>query len=565
VNAGTIRHEMADGEHSFDYLIAGAGTAGCVLANRLSEDPNNKVCLIEAGPKDSHPFIRVPALVGAALTLKHLSWGLDTVPQENLNGRRIPIPRGRVLGGSSSVNGMVYFRGHRRDYDDWAAAGNSGWSFAEVLPYFIRSENNEMYGASPYHGHEGPMHVSDIRNPNPLNAVFADAMRSLQFRHCDDFNGPEPEGYGLRQGAIRDGRRESGVTAFLKPAAKRPNLTVMTGATVARVTIADMRATGVDLLVDGQPRHVTARREVILCGGTIGSPQMLLLSGIGDGDALQKVGIGVRHHLPAVGGNYHDHVAANVQMWTTNSQSYGISLKALPRGAWNVLQYLAAREGPFASNVFESQALLRSSAALDRPDIQVVFQPARRNQGTFPLPLGHGFVLSIVLLHPKSRGRLMLKSADSRATPLIDPGLMSAPEDFAPLVRGLTLARRVFAAPAFAPYRATEFLPGTSAKSDAELEDYVRATAATVHHPAGTCRMGIDDNAVVTPELKVRGIEGLRVADASIFPTLMGGNTNAPVVMVAEKAADMILGKAPPAPLHLSQEYRKRKQWPQST
>lgn len=547
---------MADrhGEHTFDYLIAGAGTAGCVLANRLSEDPNNSVCLIEAGPKDSHPFIHVPALVGAALTLKHLSWGLETVPQENLNGRRIPIPRGRLLGGSSSVNGMVYFRGHRRDYDDWAAAGNSGWSFAELLPYFIRSENNETFDASPYHGHQGPMHVSDIQGPNPLNAVFAEAMRSLQFRHCDDFNGPDPEGYGLRQGAIRGGCRESSVTAFLKPAVERRNMTVMTNTTVARVAIEDKRATGIDLLVGSETRRVEARREVIACGGTIGSPQMLLLSGIGDGDKLQELGIAVRHHLPAVGENYHDHVAANVQMWTTNPQSYGISLKALPRGAWNVLQYLAARKGPFASNVFESHALLRSTAGLDRPDIQVVFQPARRNRGTFPLPLGHGFVLSIVLLHPKSRGHLTLESADPRAAPLIDPALLSAPEDFAPLVRGLKLARRVFAAPAFAPYRATEFLPGASVESDVELEDYVRATAATVHHPAGTCRMGIDDNAVVTPELKVRGIEGLRVADASIFPTLMGGNTNAPVVMVAEKAADMILGRPTPAPLHLPQE-----------
>ncbi|MEI9989148.1 MAG: GMC family oxidoreductase N-terminal domain-containing protein [Rhizomicrobium sp.] len=540
-------------EHAFDYVIAGAGTAGCVLANRLSEDPNNRVCLIEAGGKDSHPFIHVPALVGAALTLKQVSWGLETVPQENLNGRRIPVPRGRVLGGSSSVNGMVYFRGHAKDYDDWAAAGNVGWSFAEVLPYFLRSENNAEYPGSPYHGHSGPMHVSDIKGPNPLNAVFADAMRDLQFRHCDDFNGPNPEGYGLRQGAIRNGRRESGVTAFLRPAIGRANLTVMTDAPIARVVVENKRATGVDVLADGGTRRVEARREVVLSGGAVGSPQMLLLSGIGDGAALQALGIAVEHHLPAVGANYHDHVAASVQMWTDNSQSYGISVKAFPRGVWNVLQYLLARQGPFASNVFESHAVLRSTAGLDRPDIQVVFQPARRNQNLFPLPLGHGFAISIVLLHPKSRGRLTLKSADPRALPLIDPKLLSAAEDFEPLVRGLKLARRVFAASAFAPYKASEFLPGASVEGDAPLKDYVRATAATVHHPAGSCRMGVNDDAVVTPELKVRGIEGLRVADASIFPKLMGGNTNAPVVMAAEKAADMILGKAPPAPLALSQ------------
>ena len=540
------------GERAFDYVIVGAGTAGCVLANRLSEDPRNSVCLIEAGAADSHPYIRVPALVGAALTLPQYSWGLETVPQPHLNGRRIPIPRGRVLGGSSSVNGMVYFRGHPKDYDDWAAEGNRGWSWADVLPYFIRSENNTEYAGSPYHGHSGPMGVSSIRGPNPLNRVFADAMQSLQFRHCDDFNGPTPEGYGLRQGAIRNGRRESGVTAFLKPAIHRANLTVMTEATLARIVLENGRASGVDVLTGNETQRVTARREVILCGGAIGSPQMLLLSGIGDGAALQELGITVQHHLPAVGQDYHDHIAANVQMWTTNAQSYGISLKALPRGAWNVLQYLLARRGPFASNVFESHAILRTLPGLDRPDIQVVFQPARRNQNPFPLPLGHGFVLSVVLLHPKSRGSLTLASNDPRAKPLVDPALLSAPDDIEPLVRGLKLTRRLFAAPAFAPYRATEFLPGASVDSDDSWKDYIRATAATVHHPAGSCRMGTGDDAVVTPELKVRGIEGLRVADASIFPNLMGGNTNAPVVMVAEKAADMILGKAPPAPLHLS-------------
>jgi len=542
-------------EHVFDFIVAGAGTAGCVLANRLSEDPKNRVCLIEAGGRDSHLFIGVPALVGAALTLQKYSWGLETVPQTHLNGRKIPIPRGRVLGGSSSVNGMVYFRGHPKDYDDWAAMGNSGWSWDDVLPYFLRSENNEDY-SGPYHGHDGPMHVSSIHNPNALNAVFAGAMGALQFRRCDDFNGANPEGYGLRQGAIRGGRRESGVTAFLKPARHRPNLTVMTDAAVARVVLEDRRAIGVDVLqgdgTSSTTQRLLARREVVLCGGAIGSPQMLLLSGIGAGAALQALGIAVQHHLPSVGENYHDHLAANVQMWTANSQSYGISWKALPRGAWNVLQYLAARSGPFASNVFESHAVLRSMPGLDRPDIQVVFQPARRNQNLFPLPLGHGFVLSTVLLHPKSRGRLTLASPDPRAKPLVDPNLLGEPEDFEPIVRGLKLSRRVFAAPPFAPYRATEFLPGTKVQADDDWRDYIRATAATVHHPAGSCRMGADDSSVVTPQLKVRGIEALRVADASIFPQLMGGNTNAPVVMVAEKAADMILGRAPPAPMHLA-------------
>jgi choline dehydrogenase-like flavoprotein len=531
---------------TFDFVIAGAGTAGCVLANRLSEDPANKVCLIEAGGKDSHPFIHVPALVGAALTLEDLSWHLDTVPQEHLGGRRVPVPRGRVLGGSSSVNGMVYFRGHPRDYDDWAAMGNSGWSYADVLPYFLRSEDNEEYPGSPYHGHSGPMHVSSIKNPNPLNSVFAAAMSSLQFRQQSDFNGPDPEGYGLRQGAIKAGRRVSGTTAFLNPTLNRPNLKVITGAVVARVTLEGNRATGVEILLGSEKQTIKASREVVLSGGAIGSPQMLMLSGIGDGAALQRLGIEPKHDLPSVGGSYHDHIAANVQMWSSKPDSYGVSIKSLPRGAWNILEYLTSRSGPFASNVFESHAIVKSTAGLDRPDLQVVFQPARRNQGPFPLPLGHGFAISVVLLYPKSRGRLTLSSSDPRAVPLIDPKLMSAAEDFDPIVRGLKLARRIFATQAFAPYQATEFLPGPNAKDDDEqLKDYIRRTAATTHHPCGSCKMGTGDDAVVTPELKVKGIDGLRVADASIFPMLIGGNTNAPVVMVAEKASDMILGKPP--------------------
>ena len=543
-----------DNDPLFDYVIVGAGTAGCVLANRLSEDQANRVCLIEAGPEDRHPFIHVPALVAAALATSSISWGYWTVPQRNLNGRKIPVPRGRVLGGSSSINGMVYIRGNPKDYDDWAAAGNRGWSYREVLPYFVRSENNEAFDGSPYHGKGGPMNVISIRKPNSLNTAFLEAMQSLQFRHNDDFNGPDTEGYGLRQGTIRGGRRESGVTAFLGPAMNRPNLSLLTRALVTRVVIENRRATGVEIQLGGETRRIGARREIILSGGSIGSPQILMLSGIGDGVALQALGIRVNHHLPCVGANYHDHVASLVQMVTSNSTSYGISLKALPRGAWNVFEYLLLRQGPFASNVFESHALVKSTNDLDRPDLQVVFQPARRNQSTFPLPLGHGYNISAVLLYPKSRGRIALSSPDPRAAPIIDPNILGVPEDFEPLVRGLKLARRILAAPAFARYKGTEFLPGPNVESDDALKDYLRAATATVFHPAGSCRMGVDDTAVVTPELKVRGVDGLRVADASIFPRLMGGNTNAPVVMVAEKAADMILGRTPLPPLQLARD-----------
>ncbi len=543
-----------DNDRVFDYVIVGAGTAGCVLANRLSEDQSKRVCLIEAGPKDSHPFIHVPALVAAAMVRPSIVWGYWSAPQRNLNGRKIPIPRGRVLGGTSSINGMVYIRGNPRDYDDWAAAGNRGWSYQEVLPYFVRSENNEAFNGSPYHGKGGPMNVHSIKRPNALNAAFWEAMRSLQYRRNDDFNGPDTEGYGPRQGTIKHGRRESGVTAFLKPAMNRTNLTVLTKALVTRVVVENRHATGVEIQLDGETRRIRARDEVILSAGSIGSPQILLLSGIGDGAVLQALGIPVQHNLPAVGANFHDHVASAVLMVTSNSTSYGISLKALPRGTWNVFEYLLMRKGPFASNVFESHAFVKTTSGLDRPDTQIVFQPARRNQSTFPLPLGHGFNISVVLLYPKSRGRIALSSPDPRAMPIIDPNILSVPEDFDPLVRGLKLARRILGTPAFSPYKGIEFLPGPKVESDEAFKEYLRATTATVFHPAGSCRMGVDDAAVVGPELKVRGVDGLRVADASIFPRLMGGNTNAPVVMVAEKAADMILGRTPPPPIRLTQD-----------
>jgi choline dehydrogenase len=536
---------------TFDYLIVGAGTAGCVLAARLSEQPDARVCLIEAGGPDRHPFIHIPAAVAAAIGRPHLNWGFLTVPQPHLNDRRIPIPRGRVVGGSGSINGMVYFRGQPRDFDDWAAEGNTGWSFREVLPYFLRSESNPDYAGSPYHNTTGPMRITHIRRLNPLNRAFWDAMDSLGFRRCEDFNGPNPEGYGPRQGTIRDGRRESTATAYLRPALRRSNLSVLTEAHVRRVIIEQGRAVGVEVDRGGETRRIDARREVVVCGGAILSPQILMLSGIGDGAALRRLGIEVKLDQPAVGANLHDHLAAAVLMEMRHSASYGISLRALPRGAWNVLEYALARRGPFASNVFESNAFVRTRPQLDRPDIQVVFQPARRNPHTFPLPIGHGFAISIVGIYPKSRGRITLASPDPREPPLIDPNLLGAPEDIEPLVRGLELARRIAGAASFARYRAVEVAPGAAATGEAGLADYVRRTASTVHHPVGTCRMGAGAGSVVDAELRVRGVAGLRVADASVFPSVVGGNTNATVVMIAEKASDLILGRPAPRPLDL--------------
>ncbi|HEY4645904.1 MAG TPA: GMC family oxidoreductase N-terminal domain-containing protein [Steroidobacteraceae bacterium] len=536
---------MAD---TFDYFVVGAGTAGCVLAARLSEDRKNSVCLIEAGGEDRHPFIHVPAAVAAAIARPALNWRFLTAPQPRLNGRRIPVPRGRVIGGSGSINGMVYFRGHPKDFDDWAAMGNPGWSHREVVPYFIRSENNDSYVDSPYHGHDGPIRVAHIPRPNPMIAAFLEAMRTLGFKHCADFNGPDPEGYGPRQGTIRDGRRDSTATAYLRPARSRGNLTVLTDALVTRIVIDNRRAAAVDVQLDGKTQRLNARREIVISAGSIQSPQILMLSGVGDGAALQALGIETRQHLPGVGTNYHDHLAAAILMEMRNSESYGISLRAAPRGVLNLLEYALLRRGPLASNVFEANAFVRSTPGLDRPDLQIVFQPARRNPGTFPFPLGHGFALSVVNLYPKSRGRISLASPDPRTPPVIDPNILGDPDDLAPTLRGLELSRRIIASPALARYRGVEVQPGPAVQGADALAEYVRRVAATVHHPVSSCRMGRDPNAVVDAQLRVHGIEGLRVADASIFPRIVGGNTNAVVVMVAEKAADMMLGLPPPRP-----------------
>ncbi|HEY2591710.1 MAG TPA: GMC family oxidoreductase N-terminal domain-containing protein, partial [Steroidobacteraceae bacterium] len=465
---------------------------------------------------------------------------------------------GRVVGGSGSINGMVYFRGQPRDFDDWAAEGNAGWSWREVLPYFIRSESNPDYAGSPYHSTTGPMRVTHMRRLNPMNRAFWDAMASLGFARCDDFNGPNPEGYGPRQGTIRDGRRESTATAYLRPAMRRGNLTVMTDALARRVAIENRRAVGVDVERAGEVRRIAARREVVLCGGSVQSPQLLMLSGVGTGAELTRFGIEVKLEQPAVGANYHDHLAAAVLMEMRNSASYGVSLKALPRGAWNILEYALARRGPFASNVFESNAFVRSREGLDRPDIQIVFQPARRNPNTFPLPLGHGFAISIVAIYPKSRGRVSLASPDPRTPPNIDPNLLGAPEDIDPLMRGLALARRIATASSFARYRASEVAPGRGVTGESGLADYVRRTATTVHHPVSSCRMGVGADSVVDPQLRVRGIEALRVVDASVFPRVVGGNTNATVVMIAEKASDLMLGRPAPRPFETGEPASRR-------
>lgn len=532
----------------FDYLIVGAGTAGCVLAARLAADPRIRVGLLEAGGPARHPFIHVPALVGPAIMHRGLGWGLASEPQQALDGRRIPLPRGKVIGGSGSINGMAYHRGHPGDYDDWAALGNTGWSAREVLPYFRRSENNAELRDPAVHGTDGPIHVRYVSAPNRLNQAFREAFESLGgFSHCGDFTGPDPEGYGLRQGTLHRGRRDSTARAFLQPALRRPNLSVMTRTAVTAIRIEGGRAIGVEAQGPRGPQSLRATREVLLCAGAFHSPQLLMLSGVGPAEHLSSFGIAVQADLRGVGANLHDHPAVPVALEMRDTTSYGLSWRTAHRALWNAAEYLLLRRGPLASNVFESTAFVRTHAAATRPDVQIAFQPARRNPGTFPLPLGHGFAMSVVNLYPRSRGTVRLAGRDPRLAPLLDPALLTDADDQEPLLRGVELVRRLCDAPAFAPYRATEVRPGRSARSRAELVAYLRAAVGTVHHPVGSCRMGIDELAVVDPELRVRGIGQLRVVDASIFPRIVGGNTNAPVVMVAEKAADMILGVAPPA------------------
>jgi choline dehydrogenase len=525
---------------SFDYVIVGAGTAGCALAGRLAEDPATRVCLIEAGGSDRHPFISIPALVAAAIGTAKLNWRFETVPQSHLNGRRIPQPRGRVVGGSGSINGMVYSRGNPRDYADWVAAGATGWSYAEVLPYFLRSENNQDLPVSRYHAHGGPMNVMRPRRPNQLNSDFIEATASLGFPRTEDFTAATNEGVGFRQGVIRAGQRVTTARAFLRPALARGNVTLYTDALVLRILVEAGRAVGVVYEREGRRHEVRAVREVILSAGTLQTPQLLQLSGIGPAAQLQAAGIKLVHDLPGVGRNLQDHLACPVMMSTTNATSYGISPKALPRGIWNVAQYLLGRSGPFASNVFESVGFLKTRAELDRPDVQFVFQPAARPRPPFPLPVGHGFAISPVSLYPKSRGTVTLSNPDPHAAPAIDPALLSVAEDIEPLIRAIKLARRILAAPNFARYQAAETAPGAAVQSDAQIAEFIRASSYTVHHQVGTCRMGEHPEAVVDSQLRLRGLEGLRVVDASVMPLIIGGNTNAVVVMIAEKAADLI-------------------------
>jgi len=523
---------------NFDYIIVGAGSAGCVLANRLSADPACRVLLLESGPRDWNPFIHMPAGLSKLVSFKSLNWNYDTEPEKELNGRRLYWPRGRVLGGSSSINAMCFSRGHRSDYDDWAAAGNPGWSWGHVLPYFKRSQD-QARGPSVLHGVGGPLSVEDLSFKNPLSDVFIQAAEQAGLARNNDFNGPTQRGFGFYQVTQRNGRRCSTARGYLKPVRHRPNLTVYTGATTLGLVLNGSRIEGLRFRRHGRVRQVHADQEVILSAGAINSPQLLMLSGIGPADHLQSLGIAVRHHLPEVGRNLQDHLDICTLTRCSQPVTYD-QLNELRVG----LNYFLKGQGEGTSNIAESGGFLVSGRGkADRPDIQMHFVPALLDDhGRNRLP-GDGYTLHACPLRPESRGRIELKSADPRQPPAIYANYLSEPEDLEMMLESVRWSREILSQPAFKPFRAHEIFPGDGVRDRQGLIDFIRAKAETIYHPVGTCRMGSDADSVVDPELRVRGLEGLRVVDASIMPTLVGGNTNAPTIMIAEKAAALILGE----------------------
>ena len=529
----------------FDYIVVGGGAAGCVLASRLSEDPQTRVCLIEAGPADKSVLIHCPAGYAAAVKTGVANWSFETVPQPGLNGRRGYQPRGKVLGGSTSINSMIYLRGLREDYEHWAALGNAGWAWADVLPYFKRAEHNER-GADEWHGSGGPLNVMDLQSPNRVSRLFVDAGVQAGLPATDDFNGATQEGVGLYQVMQRGGERCSAAKAYLTPhLGRRPNLQVMTGAQVLRVVFEGRRAVGVELLQGDRKQVLQARREVLLCAGALQTPQLLLLSGIGDGAALQAHGIASVHHLPGVGRHLHDHIDVTIAHDAPGVRDlYGIT----PGGLWAVLQgalqWRRERRGILTTNFGEGGGLVRSAPDEALPDLQFHFAPIKVVNHARTTLLGRGFVGHVCVLRPKSRGTVSLHSPDPLAAPAIDPAFLSDADDLQRLTRGVRLMRKVLGQPALAALGGRERASTASAQTDAEIEQFVRKRADTIYHPVGSCRMGSGPDDVVDATLRVHGVEGLRVVDASVMPRIVSGNTTAPTIMIAEKAADLIRAAA---------------------
>jgi choline dehydrogenase-like flavoprotein len=526
-----------------DYIVIGGGSAGCVLAARLSENPAVSVALLEAGGANDGTLNRVPT--GAAVHIirrNAYNWAFSTVPQAGFNGRRGYQPRGRGLGGSSTINAMVYLRGQREDYDEWAANGATGWSWRDVLPYFLRSENNERFGDNGLHARGGPLNVADLRSPHPFAARFIEAARQAGLPLNDDFSGETQEGVGWYQVTQKNGERWSVARAYLDPARHRPNLTIETNSVATTLLIDGRRAVGVRFEQAGAVRELRARREVLVAAGALQSPQLLMLSGIGPADHLQALGIPVVADLP-VGDNLQDHPDIIINRRVAHTDLLGLS----PVGAWKLAraigQWRRERRGTLTSNFAEAGAFVRTRPELTRPDLQLHFVIGMVDNHNRTYHWGHGMSCHSCPLRPKSRGTLRLASRDAHAMPLIDPRFLSHEDDLETLVNGFKLVRRIFAQPAFAPFDGGDparELYYRDVRTDDDIRSAIRAHADTIYHPVGTCRMGSDSRAVVDPELRVRGIDRLRVIDASVMPTLVSGNTNAPVVMIAERAVDLL-------------------------
>jgi choline dehydrogenase len=521
----------------YDYILVGAGTAGCVLANRLTESAATRVLLLEAGPADTKTEIRIPAAF-SKLFKTAVDWNYETVPQPELAGRRLYWPRGKMLGGTSSMNAQMHVRGNRADYDGWAALGNAGWSYDDVLPYFRKSEHSEL-GPSPYRGTDGPLNVARLREPNPATRAFLEAAQQAGLGRSEDVNGARQDGADYTQVTQKRGRRWSVADAYLRPASRRKNLSIVTDAHATRILFERRRAVGVEYLVKGRRETALAAREVIVAGGAINSPQLLMLSGVGPAAHMREHGIEPVLDLPGVGQHLQDHLACGVIVFARQP----VTLVTAESPA-NLLRYLFLRRGPLTSNVGEACGFVRSSAELEVPDLELIFAPVPYLEHGLVKPPGHGITVGAILLQPKSTGSITLRSANPLGAPVIDPRYLSDPDglDFRTLVAGMKLAHRVMRSPALAAFAGEPIQPDREPRTDADFEALVRERSETLYHPVGTCRMGAEAMAVVDAQLRVRGLEALRVVDASVMPQIIRGHTNSPTVMIAEKAADLIRG-----------------------